>query len=255
MMIFVLRVQMFLISVALEISARRCLEPPFPTETDLQDFGQLLAASLPTSVQHEQIQALLLSIQHLGKIVAAFSGRNGVKTQAQQAVSAAIACLKEPQASNHSKSVIHNCTSFVFLQPAWYLVTGCLIYSSLLSAKLLGIFVIVTIDSSESKGCVLYVSHKSRKLESNFCYKVSCFSCQAQPESGSSTPSVNSEVLDLAANQAHDLEQLAKKIGDPSSWRHALTPEPAKPFLCCCAGNKGGGGWVGILIGGGIEFT
>ena len=92
---------MFLISEALEISAQRCLEPPLPTRTDLQDFGQLLAASLPTSVLNEQVQALLLSIQHLGEVVAAFSGKKGVKTQAQQAVSAAMACLKEPQASSH----------------------------------------------------------------------------------------------------------------------------------------------------------
>ena len=110
MTLFVLLVQMFLISVALEITAQRCLESPLPTETDLQDFGQLLAASLPASVLEEQVQALLLSVQHLGKLVAAFSGKTGIKTQAEQAVSAAIACLKEPQASNCLKEKI----SFVF---------------------------------------------------------------------------------------------------------------------------------------------
>lgn len=112
---------MFLISEALEISAQRCLEPPFPTGTDLQDFGQLLAASLPTSVLTEQVQALLLSMQHLAKVVAAFSGKKGVKTQAQQAVSAAIACLKEPQASSHlgpSTIAVLFCIASVFFQLA-----------------------------------------------------------------------------------------------------------------------------------------
>ena len=143
--------QMFVISEALEISAQRCLETPLPTERDLQDYGQLLTACLPSSALYEQVQALLTCIQHLGKAIAAFSSKKGVKAQAQQAISAAISCLKEPQ---------------------------------------------------------------------------------GQPETTSSAPSVNSEIQDLAANQAHDLEQLAKKIGDPSTWRHVCDSYIGQMLSC-----------------------
>ena len=132
---------MFLISEALEISAQRCLDTPLPATTDLEEFGDLLVSCLPTSVHEEQVQALLSSIHHLGKIVTALHAKKGIKPQALQAIVAAVACLKEPQ---------------------------------------------------------------------------------AQPETTSSAPSVNSEVLDLAANQAHELEDIAKRIGEPSSWRQAL---------------------------------
>lgn len=130
--------QMLLISEALEVSAQRCLETPYPSEADLTEYGDLLVACLPASVLEEQIQALLSSIHHLEKIITSFAVRKGIKAQALQAINAAVACLKEPQ---------------------------------------------------------------------------------GQPETTSSAPSVNSEVLDLAANQAHELEDIAKKIGEPSSWR------------------------------------
>ncbi|KAL3140871.1 hypothetical protein ABBQ32_005407 [Trebouxia sp. C0010 RCD-2024] len=132
------RQQMLLISEALEISAQRCLEAPLPTAADLDEYGDLLVACLPANVREEQVQALLSSIHHLGKIVTALHAKKGIKAQAQQAIVAAVACLKEPQ---------------------------------------------------------------------------------MQPETTSSAPSVNSEVLDLAANQAHELEDIAKRIGEPSSWR------------------------------------
>lgn len=134
-------VQMLLISEALEMSAQRCLEAPLPTAADLDEYGDLLVACLPAGVREEQVQALLSSIHHLGKIVTALHAKKGIRAQAQQAIVAAVACLKEPQ---------------------------------------------------------------------------------TQPETTSSAPSVNSEVLDLAANQAHELEDIAKRIGEPSSWRQAL---------------------------------
>ena len=95
-----LYVQMFLTSEALDICAQFCLKPPFPTKSDLQAFGHLLTACLPSSVLNEQVQALLTGIEHLGLVTATFGGKSDLEKQAQQAVCAAIACLKEPQASH-----------------------------------------------------------------------------------------------------------------------------------------------------------
>lgn len=96
-----LYVQMFQISEALEICAQVCLKPPFPTKSDLQAFGHLLAACLPPSVLNEQVQALLSCIEHLGLVTATFGGKSDLEKQARQAACAAIACLKEPQASSY----------------------------------------------------------------------------------------------------------------------------------------------------------
>lgn len=108
----ILYLQMFLISEAIEICAQVCLKPPFPSKSDLQAFGHLLAACLPSSVLNEQVQALLSCIEHLGLVTATFGGKSDLEKQAQQAVCAAIACLKEPQASNYSS---HCLCSFVTL--------------------------------------------------------------------------------------------------------------------------------------------
>lgn len=134
--------QVLLISEALEISAQRCLEAPFPTESDLEVYKSLLAACLPGKVVNGQTQALLSAIAQLGKVITAFSSKKDVKGQAQQAISAVIAFLKEPE---------------------------------------------------------------------------------GQTEAASSTPSVNSEILDLAAVQAHELENIGKKISDPATWRFAFS--------------------------------
>ena len=142
MAIVTMFVQVLLISEALEISAQRCLEAPFPTESDLQDYKSLLAACLPSCVFNGQAQALLSAIGQLGKVITAFSSKKDMKGQAQQAISAVIAFLKEPQ---------------------------------------------------------------------------------GQTETTSSAPFFDSEILDLAAAQARELEDMGKKISDVSTWRSALS--------------------------------
>ena len=84
-------------SAALQISAQRCLEPPYPVRSDLDSFASLLIAACSNFSKHESLDALLSSLVQLGSFLrsASLSSHTRVKEQAQQAVAAVVTLLKE----------------------------------------------------------------------------------------------------------------------------------------------------------------
>lgn len=105
-----------LTSEALEITVQRCLVSPFPSQADLAALAQLLSAVLPQTAGPSAVQALLRALQDLIKALP--SSSSSLTTEAQQAVSAAVACVRTPQPTIESISSAQSVSSDAVEQAA-----------------------------------------------------------------------------------------------------------------------------------------
>ncbi len=95
-------------SEALEITMHRCLEPPFPTRSDLHSYADLLNAARPEFAKHETLDAFLSSIVQLGKLLPSSSrskGKHSTKERAQHVVAAVVQMLKQKEPGDSASSV------------------------------------------------------------------------------------------------------------------------------------------------------
>lgn len=94
-------------SRALEITAQRCLEAPFPDRYDLAHLAGVIFAAQPSFAKHDTLDALLSAIVQLGKLLPASKGQHSadVLQAAQAAVASVMHSLKEQSPVDSTSSV------------------------------------------------------------------------------------------------------------------------------------------------------